>query len=127
MSKVILAIDDNVDFLNTLQDILEEEGYKVKTLSDPTLAERYVEEYTPDIMIIDIFMPERTGFNILEDFRSKGTYAEIPKIFLTCLDDDVERMTARACGVVQYVTKPFQPEELIGKIEECLSGQIQQK
>ena len=65
-------------------------------------------------------MPERTGFNLIEDFRDKGLYQDLPKIFLTCLDDDVEKMTARACGVSLYMTKPFQPEELIQKVNQTL-------
>ncbi len=118
--KTILAIDDDENFLSTLKDILEGEGYSVKTLSDPTKTEHYVEKYRPDLMIIDVFMPERSGFNLVEDFRDKGLYGDVPKIFLTCLDDDVERMTARACGVCCYLTKPFQPEELIRRVNSTV-------
>lgn len=120
MGKIILAIDDDENFLSTIKDILEAEGYEVKTLADPTKTEHYIEKYHPDLLIIDIFMPERTGFNLIEDFRDKGLYQDLPKIFLTCLDDDVEKMTARACGVSLYMTKPFQPEELIQKVNQTL-------
>jgi twitching motility two-component system response regulator PilG len=120
MSKIILAIDDDENFLSTIKDILESEGYEVKTLADPTKAEHYIEKYHPDLLIIDIFMPERTGFNLIEDFKDKGLYQDLPKIFLTCLDSDVEKMTARACGVSLYMTKPFQPEELIQKVNQTL-------
>lgn len=121
MAKTILAIDDDKDFLYTLKDILEGEGYDVQTLPDPLKVEEYIDKYRPSLLIIDIFMPGRTGFNILEDFREKGIYEDIPKIFLTCLNDDVEKMSARACGVVEYITKPFQPEELIRKVKECVA------
>ncbi|MGB2600512.1 MAG: response regulator [Candidatus Omnitrophota bacterium] len=120
MRKIILAIDDDENFLSTIKDILESEGYEVKTLADPTKTEHYIEKYHPDLLIIDIFMPERTGFNLIEDFRDKGLYQNLPKIFLTCLDSDVEKMTARACGVSLYMTKPFQPEELIQKVNQTL-------
>lgn len=120
MSRTILAIDDDKEFLTTLKDILESEGYEVMTLSDSTRAEHYIEKYHPGLLILDVFMPQRTGFNLLEDFNKKGLYGDLPKIFLTCLDDDVERMTARACGVGQYLTKPFQPEKLIEMVKKIL-------
>ena len=120
MSKLILAIDDDENFLSTLKDILEDNGYEVRALTDPTRTEYYIEKYKPELLIIDVFMPERTGFNLIEDFREKGLYRDLPKIFLTCLDDDIERMTARACGVSQYITKPFQPEELLDKVKSLI-------
>ncbi|MBD3379967.1 MAG: response regulator [Candidatus Omnitrophica bacterium] len=125
MNKVILAIDDNRDFLETLKDILEHEGYRAVLLTDPTKTEEYIENYSPDLIILDIFMPKRTGFNILEDLSDNGMHEDIPKIFLTCLDNHIEKMTARARGACEYLTKPFEPEELIEVIRECLEGQKQ--
>ncbi|MBF0217575.1 MAG: response regulator transcription factor [Candidatus Omnitrophica bacterium] len=122
MGKRILAIDDNVDFLSILEDMLKFEGFEVKTLSEPEKAEDYISSFRPDLIVIDVFMPGRSGFNILEDFKEKGIYSEIPKIFLTCLDDDIEKMTAKACGVSKYLTKPFENEELVGLINELLGG-----
>jgi len=122
MKKRILAIDDNEDFLVTLKDLLEGSGYEVDILPDPSKAEERIELRKPDLMIIDVFMPKRSGFNIIEDFRDNGLYMDIPKIFLTCLDDDIERMTAKACGVDCYITKPFQPEDLIEMVHRILGN-----
>ena len=121
MRKVILAIDDNEDFLCTLEDILSNNGYDVKILSDPAKTEEFIDKYDPDLLIIDIFMPKRSGFNILEDFRKNGVYEDIPKVFLTCLDDDIERMTARACGVARYIAKPVRPKELLVAVDALLN------
>ncbi|MCK4851613.1 MAG: response regulator [Candidatus Omnitrophica bacterium] len=126
MNNVILAIDDNEDFLTMLKDILDDEGYEVRTLADPGKAEEYIDRYHPDLLLIDVFMPQRSGFNLLEDFRGKGLYENIPKIFLTCLDDDVEKMTAKACGAGQYLTKPFRPEELLKMVKKGLHGESRQ-
>lgn len=111
--KKILAVDDNAAFLETIKDILELRGFEVRTLTDPTKTEEYIEKYKPDLLVMDVFMPKRSGFNILEDFRERKVYQNLPKVFLTCLDDDVEKMTAKACGVMCYITKPFEPEELV--------------
>lgn len=120
MLKTILVIDDDEDILRTLKDILEAEGYRVVTLEDPLKAERNIEEHTPNLLIIDVFMPGRSGFNLIEDFKQRHRYDDIPKIFVTCLDDDIERMTARACGVAKYITKPFSPEYLVSCVEEMI-------
>lgn len=120
MSKKILVIDDDEAFLNVISDILEGEGFSVITLSDPVLAEEYIDKHSPALMIIDIFMPKRTGFNLVEDFKKVEKYNKIPKVFLTCLDDDIERIMAKACGVSRYLTKPFDPEELVKNIRELL-------
>jgi len=123
MNKRILAIDDNQDFLGMIEGMLKNGGYEVKTLSDSRKAEEYIDSFNPDLLIIDVFMPERSGFNLIEDFRDKGLYEGIPKIFLTCLDDDVEKMTAKAYGVHHYITKPFQPGELLDMVKRSIVWQ----
>jgi len=115
--KRILLIDDNEAFLEVTKLFLEGEGYDVQTLSDPKKAEEYIKDFDPALIIIDVFMPERSGFNIIEDFQEKGLYQNIPKIFLTGLDDDVEKMTAKGIGVAAYLTKPVMPAELVKAIE----------
>lgn len=123
MSK-ILIIDDNKDFLEMMESFLIEEGYEVKTLSDPNRTEAYMDEFKPSLMIIDVFMPERSGFNIIEDFSKKGIYQDIPKIFLTGLDDDIEKMTAKGIGVNEYITKPVMPSELSKVIGDILNPPV---
>lgn len=120
MKKTVLVIDDDVLILRTLKDIIENSGYDVVTLEDPSKAEDYIERFLPSVMIIDIFMPGRSGFDLIEDFRNTQKYENIPKIFLTCLDDDIERMTARARGVERYITKPFSPDEIIKCVNEIV-------
>jgi DNA-binding response OmpR family regulator len=118
--KKILLIDDNKDFVEMLSTYLKDEGYDVKCLTDPEKTEEYIESFTPSLLIIDILMPIRSGFNIIEDFQEKGLYENIPKIFLTGLDDDVEKMTARGIGVCEYITKPVMPTELKRVIDNVL-------
>ena len=118
--KKILLIDDNKDFVEMLSTYLREEGYDVKCLTDPEKTEEYIESFEPSLLIIDILMPIRSGFNIIEDFQEKGLYEDIPKVFLTGLDDDVEKMTARGIGVCEYITKPVMPSELKKVIDSVL-------
>ena len=124
MQKTILLIDDDENLLIILKDIFEAEGYGVVVLSDPVRAEEYIEKHSPSLLVIDIFMPGRSGFNLIEDFRRRNVYEEIPKIFMTCLDDDIERMTARACGVDKYITKPFSPEYVVGCVRDMIGEAV---
>ncbi len=121
MEKTILVIDDDKDLLELLEKRLTARGYAVKTLSEPAKTEEYISRFNPALLLIDVFMPGRSGFNILEDFMEKGIYKEIPKIFLTVLDDDVERLVAKRYGVLKYITKPFEIEELHSLINEILA------
>ena len=118
--KKILIIDNNKSFLETTQDILLKAGYHVVALSDPFKAEECVLKEKPDLLILDILMHGRSGFNILQDFDDKNMCRKIPKILLTILNNPVERIVASARGVEEYISKPFNPDDLISKIKKCL-------
>ena len=118
--KKILIIDNNKSFLETTQGILQNAGYRVVALSDPLKAEECVLKEKPDLLILDILMHGRSGFNILQDFDDKNICRKIPKILLTILDNPVERIVASARGVEEYISKPFNPDDLISKIKKCL-------
>ncbi|MBF0489856.1 MAG: response regulator [Candidatus Omnitrophica bacterium] len=120
MGKKILIIDDNERFLETTRDILKDYDYKVVTLCDPSQAEQYLKKERPDLLILDILMPGRSGFRIIEDFNEKNVYQDIPKLFLTVIDNSIDKMVADAYGVKAYIAKPFNPYELISKIRKCL-------
>lgn len=115
-----MIIDNNKSFLETTRDILQNAGYHVVALSDPFKAEECVKKEKPDVMILDILMHGRSGFDILQDFDDKNICRKTPKILLTILDNPVERIVARARGVEEYSTKPLNPDDLIGKIKKCL-------
>jgi len=120
--KKILIIDDNKNFLTSTEDILQKAGFEPIPLSDPTKTEDYIKKTRPDLIIMDIFMPKRSGFNILEDLAEKNLYRDIPKIMLTVLDDSNERLAARASGACEYISKPFNPGLLIDTIHQCLKN-----
>ncbi|MDD4957481.1 MAG: response regulator [Candidatus Omnitrophica bacterium] len=118
MSKRILILDDNVDFLTIEKRVLEGNGYDVRAISKPMEIEKNIEEFGPDVLIIDIYMPGRSGFDIVEEFRRRGVYGNIPKIFLTGIDDDVDKMIAKYDGVAEYITKPYAGKVLLEALEK---------
>lgn len=121
MKGKILIIDDDRAFLTSLSDVLEEYGYEVRALTDPSEAAPEIEQFAPDLIILDVFMPKKSGFNLLRDFKDRDVYQDIPKILLTCLDDDVERMVAKSEGAAEYVTKPVDMDNFLSLVGELLS------
>lgn len=118
--KKILAVDDHESVLEVIKALLGKSGYEVITLTDPTKVEEYIERESPDLLMLDVFMPERSGFNIIEDFNEKGLYKDLPKIFVTALGDEGEKIVARAGGVDEYIEKPFSREELVEKVRKLI-------
>ena len=118
--KKILAVDDREPILEVIKAALEMEGYNVTTLTDPFKVEECIEKESPDLLILDVFMPGRSGFNIVQDFNEKGLYKDLPKMFITVLGDEGEKIVARAEGVDEYLEKPFSKEELVEKVEKLI-------
>ncbi|MBN1869510.1 MAG: diguanylate cyclase [Candidatus Omnitrophica bacterium] len=113
--KKILIIDDDKNNLITTRDILHNAGFDSSILSDPMKAEEFIEEKSPDLIIMDLLMPRRSGLKILEDFKNNNIYQDIPKIILTAMDNSNDKKTAYEYGVKDYAIKPLEPEELIAK------------
>ncbi len=120
MSKKILVVDDDINILKMTKSRLEANGYEVSTLSDPMKVEENIENYHPDLLIVDVMMPERSGFDIVEDFNKKKIYNDLPKIFFTGLDSEIEKMVAKSEGVSEYIVKPFVPADLVASIKKVL-------
>jgi DNA-binding response OmpR family regulator len=120
MAKTILVIDDDKSFLSAIRTLLEEKWYSVRTLSDPWKTEEYIDACEPDLLLIDVVMPGRTGFTLIKDLMEKEKYREIPKIFVSRVDGEEEKKIAEVCGVKKYFVKPVKPEELLKGIEEAL-------
>jgi DNA-binding response OmpR family regulator len=122
MNKTILAVDDDDVFLGELKEMIEKNSdYDVKTLKDPFMTEEYLDAYRPHALLLDILMPKRSGFNVIENLIKKEIHQDIPKAFVTCLNEESERLTAFACGVKWYITKPFKPEELMNCLDEMMA------
>jgi len=122
----ILIIDDDWDFLNLFKTKLEIYGYEAYTSSRPLDFERRLEKINPDIVFMDVLMPERSGFNILEDFEARGKTINVPVIFLSGFDSDVEKMIAKGMGVREYLIKPIADTDLTDIISKNLIRKAEQ-
>ena len=120
MKKTITIIEDEPFIIEALSFILEKEGFIVKSISDGAKAIEFVKDTKPDLVILDIMLPNVSGMKILEDIRSTKLIAELPVLMLTAKGQKKDRRAAEDAGVNEFMTKPFDNAELIQQIKHML-------
>ncbi len=118
--KKILIVDDEPDILEFLQYNLKKEGYKVITAPDGKEAIKIAELEKPDLIILDIMMPEMDGIETCRQLRLHKDFADTPIAFLTARDEDFSQIAALDVGGDDYVTKPIKPRVLVSRIQALL-------
>lgn len=114
--KRILIADDEPDILEIVQYNLVREGYEVTTAKDGDDALVKAKSHKPDLIILDIMMPKRTGVEVCEILRSQPAYKETLIIFLTALSDESSHIKGLETGGDDYVTKPISPKVLVSRV-----------
>jgi signal transduction histidine kinase len=119
----ILVVDDTPANLRLLSNMMTEYGYNVRQAINGKMALTAVKAVKPDLILLDINMPEMNGYEVCEQLKSNEETRRIPVIFLSALDDALDKVKAFQAGGVDYVTKPFQFEEIIVRIQNQLTIQ----
>jgi two-component system phosphate regulon response regulator PhoB len=119
-TKRILVLDDEPDVTELLEYKLAQENYKVEVLNDPLEFVSKVREFEPDLMILDIMMPELNGLQLCRIARSDPTMKDIPIIFLTARGEAEDRVKGLETGADDYVCKPFNTKELLLRVSNIL-------
>ena len=122
-SEVILIVDDTPDNLVVLFSYLEEKGFKVLLADDGESALQIAQSQVPDLILLDILMPELDGFETCRRLKTKVSTREIPVIFLTALCETVNKVKGFELGGVDYITKPIEQEEVLARIQTHLNLQ----
>lgn len=117
----ILVVDDTPDSLRLLVGILSEQGYKVRAAPNGRLALSAAQTMPPDLILLDINMPEMDGYEVCKCLKADDRTSHIPVIFLSAWSDVFDKVKAFAVGGVDYITKPFQIEEAIARIKTHLT------
>ncbi len=120
-AKKILAVDDENDVLLIIKTALISEGFSVKTASSGIEALGTAEEFNPDLVILDMMMPEMTGFDVLKQMREIPVLKTVPVIMLTGVADKEKIREAINAGVNYYMVKPFEFHDLISKVRLAIS------
>ena len=113
----ILVVDDDTRLRSLLQRFLRENGFLVSTAKDANSAREMLKEYVFDILIVDVMMPNENGTDFVSKLRKED---DVPVIMLTAMGDTQDRILGLECGADDYVTKPFEPKELILRINNIL-------
>lgn len=114
----VLIVDDEQDIRNLGEMMLGDEGYEVLTAKNAGEAITKAEEEKPDIILMDIVMPGRDGFDACKILKFKPVTKKIPVIMFSALGRDVDKEMAKEAGAEAYITKPFDEEKLIEVIEK---------
>lgn len=116
----ILAVDDEVDVLEILNVNLRRAGHQVVMAADGLAAVEQAQTVIPDLMILDLMLPELHGFYVCEAIRRHPSTRHIPIIMLTAWASDSSRVLGLEFGADDYLTKPFSPRELVLRVEKML-------
>lgn len=124
----ILIVDDHPDSLRLLSIILSMGGYKVLPTLEGEIALQSARLNPPDLILLDIMMPHMNGYQVCEQLKACSQTKNIPVIFLSALDEVFDKVKAFGVGGVDYITKPFQAEELLARVEnQLLTSRLSQQ
>lgn len=116
MSSLVLIVDDEYAGRETLQSVLEGEGYQIEMAENGMQAIEKAKKLLPDVILLDVMMPGMTGFEVCQRIRNDPEIAEIPIIVLTALDDRDSLLTALKAGADDFISKPFDRYELRARL-----------
>ena len=105
-----------------MQAILEQAGYRPVSINDPMRLEAAIEMERPQLILMDVVMPGRNGFQACREIKNNTEFARIPVILVTSKDTDSDRFWAQQQGADGFVVKPFTPESLLGQVQRFLQS-----
>ena len=123
----VLIVDDTVENLRLLSKLLMKQRYKVRTANNGQIALKTALNNPPDVILLDIKMPGMDGYQVCQALKEAEETAEVPIIFISALDEVIDKVKAFQLGAVDYITKPFQAEEVIARIKNQLTIEQQKK
>ncbi|MBD3765980.1 MAG: response regulator [Rhodobacterales bacterium] len=116
MTRRVMLIEDEPNISEALRFILTRGGYEVSTLADGALAEAAILDQRPDVLILDVMLPGRSGFDILASLRARGETADLPVLMLTAKGQDRDRQAAEQLGASGFMSKPFSNTEILAQV-----------
>ncbi|MCT7965235.1 response regulator [Laspinema sp. D1] len=123
----ILVVDDVPNNLKLLVNLLRRNNYNVRAVTNGSLALQFVELKQPDLIFLDIMMPEMDGYEVCQKLKDNPQTKDIPIIFLSALTEGFDKAKAFKSGGIDYISKPFQMEEILARLETHLSQRALQK
>lgn len=119
--KKVLIVDDSHAEVHLMQTMLQKGGFQVSGVFDSTKTEEAIEEERPNVILLDVVMPQRNGFQVCRDLKGNDAYSSIPVILVTSKAAPSDRYWGEQQGANGFVAKPFTPEELLGAVNIALA------
>jgi DNA-binding response OmpR family regulator len=118
---LVLVVEDDPALGEVICTALSEEGLDSRLASDGDEAMRLVDSLEPSCIVLDLMMPKRDGFSVLRELRSDGRIAKMPVVVVTAMFGLSERNYATELGAADYVTKPFELDDLVGRVRNLIA------
>jgi DNA-binding response OmpR family regulator len=122
VSPSILVADDEPNIVLSLEFLLKQAGFRVRTASDGEAALAAIAEEPPDLVLLDVMIPGRDGFAVCQEIRANPAWRKTRIIMLTAKGGDIQREKGLSLGADEYVTKPFSTRELVERIRGMLGS-----
>lgn len=116
-ARTVLVADDEANIRDLVRLYLEKEGYRVVTVANGAQALEHARREPPDLLILDLMMPELDGWEVCRRVRAEG---DLPILMLTARDEDIDKIVGLEMGADDYLTKPFNPRELVARVRAIL-------
>jgi len=120
MAQEVLVVEDEPDIRRLIVLHLERDGFRCRTASNGPEALREARAVIPDLIVLDLMLPELDGLEVCRQLRRDGSTAAVPIIMLTAKSDEVDRVVGLEIGADDYVSKPFSPKELVARVRAVL-------
>ena len=122
MGKSVLLVEDEPNIIEAISFLLERDGWTVRLHSNGADAVSRVHETKPDIVILDVMLPGRSGFDILKELRGDHSTQDLPILMLTARGQTKDRELAESYGASRFMTKPFSNREVLETVRDLLEG-----
>ena len=119
--KKILVVDDEPNVVRTLTFVLKKEGYDVSSAVNGEEAIARVHESKPSLMFLDVMMPKKNGYEVCQELKSDSGYSDIHIVMLSAKGQEADKAKALSMGANEFMTKPFSPLGIIGRVKELLA------
>jgi len=124
LSRLIAVVDDEPDIRELVALHLRKAGFSVRTFPDAASFQKSLASNLPDLVVLDLMLPDADGIEVCKDMKHEGRTARVPVVMLTARGDELDRVLGLEIGADDYVTKPFSPKELVARVKAVLRRHV---
>lgn len=121
MTRSVLVVDDEPNIVLSLEFLMKQAGFDVRVARDGEAALQAMEERVPDLVLLDVMLPKRDGYDVCQAIRAEPRWSGVRILMLTARGREIEREKGMALGADEYITKPFSTRDVVEKVKHYLS------